>query len=85
MVKNGQKLKKGTFSLIKTLTREMSPNDMIQETRKKNWNKWRRGGNRKKTTFFWRFFFLKIMKIPKQKIRLMEKRNHKNEPFLIIF
>ena len=35
MVKNGQKLKKGSFVLIKTLTREMSPNDMIQETQKK--------------------------------------------------
>ena len=57
MVKNGQKLKKGSFFLIKTLTREMAPNDMIQETQKKNWNKWRRGGNRKKTLFFWRFFW----------------------------
>ena len=55
MVKNGQKLKKGSFFPIKTLTREMAPNDMIQETQKKNWNKWRRGGNRKKTTFFWHF------------------------------
>ena len=35
MVKNGQKLKKGSFFPIKTLTREMSPNGMIQETRKK--------------------------------------------------
>ena len=35
MVKNGQKLKKGSFFLIKTLTREMSPNGMIQETQKK--------------------------------------------------
>ena len=35
MVKNGQKLKKGSFFLIKTLTREMAPNDMIQETQKK--------------------------------------------------
>ena len=56
MVKNGQKLKKGSFSIIKTLTLEMSPIGMKQETRKKNWNKWRRGGNRQKTTFFWRFF-----------------------------
>ena len=36
MVKNGQKLKKGSFFLIKTLTLEMSPIGMIQETRKKN-------------------------------------------------
>ena len=36
VVKNGQKLKKGSFSLIKTLTREMSPIGMKQETRKKN-------------------------------------------------
>ena len=36
MVKNGQKLKKGSFLLKKTLTLEMAPNDMIQETRKKN-------------------------------------------------
>ena len=84
MVKNGQKLKKGSFFPIKTLTLEMAPNDMLQENQKKNWNKWRRGGNRKKTTFFWRFF-PKIMKIPKRKIRLMEKRNHKNVSFLIIF
>ena len=35
MVKNGQKLKKGSFSLIKALTLEMSPIGMIQETRKK--------------------------------------------------
>ena len=35
MVKNGQKLKKGSFFLIKTVTREMAPNDMIQETQKK--------------------------------------------------
>ena len=34
MVKNGQKLKKGSFFLIKTLTVEMSPIGMIQETRK---------------------------------------------------
>ena len=84
MVKNGQKLKKGTFSLIKTLTREMSPNDMIQETRKKNWNKWRRGGNRKKTIFFWRFsenHENSEAKIPADE----KKRNHKNESFLIIF
>ena len=30
----------------------MAPNDMLQENQKKNWNKWRRGGHRKKTTFF---------------------------------
>ena len=84
MVKNGQKLKKGSFSPIKTLTLEMSPIGMIQETRKKNWNKWRRGGNRQKTQFFGRFF-QEIMKNPKQKSRLMKKRNHKNESFLIIF
>ena len=36
MVKKGQKLKKGSFFLIKTLTLEMAPNDMLQETRKKN-------------------------------------------------
>ena len=36
VVKNGQKLKKGSFSPIKTLTREMSPIGMKQETRKKN-------------------------------------------------
>ena len=36
VVKNGQKLKKGSFSLIKTLTLEMSPIGMKQETRKKN-------------------------------------------------
>ena len=35
MVKNGQKLKKGSFFLIKTLTLEMAPNDMLQETQKK--------------------------------------------------
>ena len=35
VVKNGQKLKKGSFSLIKTLTLEMSPIGMKQETRKK--------------------------------------------------
>ena len=35
MVKNGQKLKKGSFFLIKTLTLEMSPIGMIQETPKK--------------------------------------------------
>ena len=35
VVKNGQKLKKGSFSPIKTLTREMSPIGMKQETRKK--------------------------------------------------
>ena len=32
MVKNGQKLKKGSFFPIKTLTLEMSPIGMIQET-----------------------------------------------------
>ena len=52
MVENGQKLKKGSFFPVKTLTLEMSPNGMIQETRKKHWNKWRRGGNRQKTLFF---------------------------------
>ena len=36
MVKKGQKLKKGSFFPIKTLTLEMAPNDMLQETRKKN-------------------------------------------------
>ena len=36
MVKNGQKLKKGSSFIIKTLTLEMSPIGMIQETRKKN-------------------------------------------------
>ena len=35
VVKNGQKLKKGSFFLIKTLTREMSPNGLMHETRKK--------------------------------------------------
>ena len=30
-------------------------------------------------------FFPKIMKIPKQKTRLVKKRNHKNDPFLVIF
>ena len=35
MVKNGQKLKKGSFFFIKTLTLEMSPIGMIQEARKK--------------------------------------------------
>ena len=36
MVKNGQKLKKGSFFPIKTLTLEMAPNDMLQENQKKN-------------------------------------------------
>ena len=54
--KTDKSWKKGSFFLIKTLTLEMSPIGMIQETRKKNWNKWRRGGNRQKTLFFWRFF-----------------------------
>ena len=35
MVKNGQKLKKGSFFFIKTLTLEISPNGMIRETQKK--------------------------------------------------
>ena len=59
----------------------MSPIGMIQETRKKNWNKWRRGGNRQKTLFFWRFF-PKIMKIPKQKIPADEKKKSQKWTFL---
>ena len=51
-VKNGQKLKKGSFFPIKNLVVEMAPIGMIQETRKKNYNKWRRGGNRQKTKLF---------------------------------
>ena len=35
-VKNGQKLKKGSFFPIKNLVVEMAPIGMIQETRKKN-------------------------------------------------
>ena len=62
----------------------MSPIGMIQETRKKNWNKWRRGRNRQKNIFFWRFF-PKIVKIPKQKTRLVKKRNHKKNNFWYFF
>ena len=51
----------------------MAPIGIIQETHKKNWNKWRRGDNRQKTTFLLTFF-PKIMKIPKRKIRLMKKK-----------
>ena len=35
MVKNGQKLKKGSFFLIKTLTLQMAPNDMYKNHEKK--------------------------------------------------
>ena len=35
MVKNGQKLKRGLFSLIENLILEMSPIGMIQQTHKK--------------------------------------------------
>jgi hypothetical protein len=35
VVKNGQKLKKALFFLIKTLTLEISPIGIIQETQKK--------------------------------------------------
>ena len=84
MVKKGQKLKKGSFFLIKTLTLEMSPIGMIQETRKKTEISDVVAAI-VKNHYFLTFFFPRIMKIPKQKSRLVKKRNHKNESFLIFF
>ena len=73
VVKNGQKLKKGSLLLIKTLTLEMSPIGMIQETRKKTETSGVVGSIIK----IEHFFFLKIMQIPKQKSRLVKKKTQK--------
>ena len=61
----------------------MSPIGMIQETRKKTEISDVVAAIVKKRYFF--DVFPKIMKIPKQKSRLMKKRNHKNESFLVFF
>ena len=84
MVKNGQKLQKGRFSL-KSLIVEMAPIGMIQWTHnnKKTEISDVLGSIVKKLLFFFNAF-RKILKIPKQKTRLMKKRNYKNDAFWAI-